>query len=751
MAERTHLRALADRLSILPSFVGVGGARRFTPDATRVALLAAMGVDAGSEASARRAMAALDQEEANRLLAPARVVRADAEDAGLAALVIGLRADAARETGAGAAALGVPALHAGSGPLEWRLELLQEDGETHVSEGRVDLSSLVAPGDTRVISVSVSLPSRAPLGYHTLRADVTGPGGATRHAEQSLIVAPSSCVTASNLLGDRRVFGICANLYTVRSARNWGTGTLIDLADLASWCGEIGAAFVGINPLHALRNRGSDISPYYAMSRLYRNALLIDIEAVPELAESTEAQARLQMRAVREGLARLRAADHVDHEGIAALERPILDLLHAAFAARHRGRTTARGEAYARYLEREGEPLDDFATFLALEEHFARAASPAHGWHAWPAAYRDPRSPSVRAFREEHADAVDFQRYIQFEIDRQLGEAARAARVAGLAIGIYQDVAVGTAGGGSDPWAFPGLFADRASVGAPPDYYAQTGQDWGLPPIDPRRLAADGYRYWIRLVRGALAHAGALRIDHVMGVLRQFWIPVGRTPSEGAYVRYPAEALLGILALESARHGALIVGEDLGTVPEGFSDLLARWGILSSQVLYFSGDARGGYPASSQFSNRALVTVNSHDLPPLSGYWHGADIALQRRIGRLASDQAHRAALLERDGQRRALLNRLAIEGLLPPDGEPSGADLAAAVHALISRAPAPLVGVSLDDLAGETDPVNVPGLSPSEYPSWSRRMHRTLEEIRREPGVARALEGVQGRARNGG
>jgi 4-alpha-glucanotransferase len=233
-----------------------------------------------------------------------------------------------------------------------------------------------------------------------------------------------------------------------------------------------------------------------------------------------------------------------------------------------------------------------------------------------------------------------------------------------------------------------------------------------------------------------------------MGVTRQFWIPAGRPPSDGAYVRYPAEDLLGILALESARRGAIVVGEDLGTVPSGFTDLLARWGILSSQVLYFARDERGGFLASSQFSDRALVTVNSHDLPPLPGFWRGADVAVRRRAGLLAGASAHSSALEGRENDRRALLNRLAIEGLLREEREPAGdADLVAAVHALLSRTPAPLVGVSLDDLAGETEPVNVPGLAPDEHRSWSRRMRLSLEEIRADAEVARGLEGVRDRA----
>ncbi|HEY9449695.1 MAG TPA: 4-alpha-glucanotransferase, partial [Gemmatimonadaceae bacterium] len=563
--------------------------------------------------------------------------------------------------------------------------------------------------------------------------------GRTREAEQTLIVAPSACVTPS-----RRSFGIVANLYSVRSARNWGVGNLGDLGELARWSGERGATFVGVNPLHAIRNRGGEVSPYNPVSRLYRNPIYLDIEAIPELADCAEARAMLASESVRAELARLRAGDYVAYERIASLERPILAALHRAFVERNAGDPGTlgpRGRAYAVYLEREGAALTAFALFQALDEHFARSRVVPPTWHEWPAPYRNPASPEVAAFRESHESEVDFHRWLQFELDRQLALAALSGRRAGLSMGLYQDLAVASAASGSDAWAHQNLFAIGVSIGAPPDNYSAIGQDWGAPPLNPHRLFEDRYRYWIALVRSALRHAGALRIDHVLGLFRQFWIPAGMTGERGAYVRFPTNDLLGIVALESLRHRAVIVGEDLGTVPAEVPGILGQWGILGTRVMFFERETDGAFRPASSYEPLALATADTHDMPTVAGFWQERDIDLKRELGLLKSGAEERAARLARERDRLALLARLTADGALPSGGAPpSGTELRGAVHRFICSTPAVLAGISLDDITGETDQVNVPGLGADTFPSWTRRMRAPLESLEASPEVDEAL-----------
>jgi len=705
MASRPALRALAGRAGILSAYREAGtNARRPTSDATREALLAAMGLSAESEAAAARTLHGLEAEERARLALPVQVARA------------GRRASWA--------------LRRPPGAREFALAVRCEDGRVLRREGRLR-------GGARV---RIPLPALPP-GVHELAVALPGARG-PREARQTLVVAPPSCTPPGRALGRRRAFGLWANLYSLRSERGLGVGDLSDLRALVGFAADAGAEFVGLNPLHALRNRPPDVSPYAPVSRLFRNALYLDPEAAPELAECPEARRLLASDALRRDLAALRGARRIDYARTAAWHDRLAHALHRRFAQAHRGRRTARGRAYERFLRRHGGLVVDFGTFCALAERRP------FDWRRWSPGLRRPDAAAVRAFREAHAEDVDFHVWVQFELERQLARAADTARRRGLQVGLYQDLAVGSAGSGFDTWAFPEVFASGASVGAPPDAYAALGQDWGFPPLDPRRLAGTGFRYFRLLLRSAFESAGALRIDHVMGLFRLFWIPRGRSAREGAYVRQPHEVLLALLALESRRREALVIGEDLGTVPPGLPARLHRAGILSSRVLLFERDREGRFRPARRYSRRALVTANTHDWPPLPAWVTGRDLEILQERGVLDQRDLKRARRRRaRDVER--LLERLAREGLLPrAEALPEIPDLCAAVHAFLCRTPSPLVGVSVDDLCGETEPVNVPGLPFERFPSWTRRMDTSLAEMRRAPRVRRALAGAASRRR---
>jgi 4-alpha-glucanotransferase len=397
----------------------------------------------------------------------------------------------------------------------------------------------------------------------------------------------------------------------------------------------------------------------------------------------------------------------------------------ARVARAGRGGRAARAHGSAR--------LELFATYCALGE-----ALGGFDHRRWPARYRDPQGTAVDGFRLRHAARVQRHVRAQLELERRLGAVAGAARRAGMRLGLYADLAVGSAPGGFDVWAFPGLFARGASFGCPPDVYSRSGQDWGLAPLDPERLRESGFDYWIALLRAAFAHCGALRIDHAMGLRRLFWIPAGGTAREGAYVAYPERELRAILALESRRAGALVIGEDLGTVPAGFSRSLARENILSTRLLYF--EQRGGrFRAARRIEPHALVCVRNHDLPPVAGWMLGRDLEIRAAAGAL-SGHALRAARAQRRRELAALRARLRAEGLLAPRADDPDA-LAIALAGLAARTRAPLVALGVDDLAGEREPSNVPGLPESAYPGWSKRAALDLRDTFRRPAARAALE----------
>ena len=707
------LRALADRVGIVSEYLDQTGREvRGTSDATRIALLRAMGIEAGTDRDAEAALATLEAEDRSRVLAPVQVVKL------ARARALGVTAP-------------VPERFRG-GSVQWELELREEQGGRRSTRGRARVS--------RSGSISLAIPAVRELGYHrlTLRLRATGSADA-EEADQSLIVVPPACPALRDRLGGRRAMGTIANLYTLRSERNWGIGDLEDLGRLMVWSASIGAEFVGVNPLHALRNRGRDISPYSPVSRIHRNPIYIDPGSVPELGDSPAARELIASPDVQEELTALRTADRVDYLRVWTLKRAALRALHATFAAMHRERNTERGRAYAAFRRSQGERLVRFATFMALDEHFTREGRDG-GFGAWPEPFQDAGSSAVKDFAEARPEEIDFHCWLQFELDRQLGAVAARGGRAGLAVGLYQDLAIGTSPTGGDVWSRPDLFVRGVSIGAPPDPYSASGQNWGLPPIDPRKLREDRYRYWIAVIRASVRHAGALRIDHVMGLFRQFWIPEGKLGTEGAYVRFPSEDLLGILALESTRAGAIVVGEDLGTVPKEVPPALERWGILSSKVLYFERDARGRFRPAGGYPAQSLATANTHDLPTLAGFWAGRDIDLREQVGLCTADEA-RDARRDREREREQLLKRLSADGLLPrPVGEPDELSVRAAAHAFLCGTPAALVGLALDDLAGELEPVNVPGVGPEKYPSWTRRMRPSLDAMVFDETVAAAL-----------
>lgn len=712
--ERPALRTLARRMRIQASYVDQTGEKlRHTSDETRVRLLAAMGIDASTEELAQAALRTLRRKERRQWIDTVRVVRQSSRR--LSRVVVRM-----------------PTIHADE--ARWTLTLRTEEGVESRWSGRT------TGGRTR--RFALGLPVVPPLGYHDLTVTFEG-GGKRRSATQRLIVVPQRCMAPELRLRGRRGFGITANLYTVRSRENWGAGDLGDLAALSEWLGHQGGAFVGVNPLHALRNEGYDVSPYSPISRLFRNPIYLRVDDIPELAYDDVARAMIAKPDFQRALSDLRAAGMLDYGRVMALRAPVLEQLHRTFEERELLPRTERGLTYESYLTREDPQLTQFATYMAIAEQEGPDA------RAWPPALRDPQSPAVARRRDELRHRVGYHAWLQFELDRQLGNAAHHAAEAGLALGLYQDLAVGSASSGSDVWANPGLFRQGATVGAPPDMYSEEGQNWGLPAMDPFVLRETRYDYWIRLLRSGFRHTGALRIDHALGLFRMFWVPLGESARTGAYVTSFSEELFGIMALESMRHGAIVVGEDLGTVPPEVPAVLERWGVLGSKVVVFEWDnARGRFRAAADYPRLALTTVNTHDLPPVTGWMRERDVTLRSELGDLSDEHQLGAARRARAHDRGGVIQILIDEGLLPRSAHESleAEAFVRALHAFVRRTPAALVGLSLDDLALESEPVNIPGIWQDRYASWSRRMHEPLEVLLHSPRTD-ALLGHEKRA----
>ena len=551
------------------------------------------------------------------------------------------------------------------------------------------------------------LPGDLPPGRHR----VQGRGGST-----ALVVAPGRCHLPPALAAGGRAWGWAVQLYALRSRASWGIGDLADLAGLLAATAPLGAGFALVNPLHAASP--AEPSPYNPSSRLFRNPVYLRVEAVPELDALTPHERGLVEGLSRQGR-RLLDRDRIDRPAVARLKDEALRLGFAALP-----RLPARQARLAAH--RAASPgLDDYATFCALQHVYGQ------DWRAWPAAYRRPGRAEVARFRTAHHDEVAYHAWLQWLLDEQLA----AVPVPAGGIGPIGDLAVGFAPDGFDAWWLQDELARGITVGAPPDPLGPHGQDWGVPPFVPARLAADAYEPFARTIRAGMAHAGGLRIDHVMGLFRLFWIPEGAEPADGTYVAYPADDLLGVLALESARAQALVVGEDLGTVAPGVRERLADEGVLSYRLAWFERAADGRRRRAADYPRLALAAATTHDLPTVAGFLEGSDLAELRDIGVVAGDRFDEAAAAQ-ERERESLCRLLHDEGRLDAGEQDVGATVAA-LHAFLASTPAMLVAATLEDALQVRDRPNVPGTT-TERPNWSRPLPVPLDELACDPRLRR-------------
>ncbi len=734
MSDERHIDRLVEELSeqagVLPEYWDIFGKRHVATAATKRSILKAMRLAVDDEESAAAALSRLTMSGMQRLMHPVQVVSVNTQPISVP-LVLPCAAGA------------LPSVSVVA-------DLFDENGgqqSLSLQRGALPVIGERVLDDRPSVRTELLLETVLERGYFDLRVSIDmGGGGASLQARTRLIVTPDSCYRPEDPAG-ARTWGLAVNLYALRSDRNWGVGDISDLKDLIRRLPE-GCGCIGLNPLHCIPNtQPYGISPYSPLSRLYRNMVYIDVDAVYDVKESAEAQRVLSSPEFRQRIQDLRKSRLVDYESAAAAKDEILRKAFSSFLANHYRAATARGRRFQNYLDQEGGQLISFATYMVLRKRFIDKMS-VYAWQQWPEEFQRPSSPAVAAFREEHQDEVLYHAYLQWCAECQLQEAADLCRERGMTAGLYHDLAVGSVGGGSDAWIFGSCVAD-ADLGAPPDDFNPNGQNWGFPPNIPAVLQEGGYEPFIQTIRKNMRTAGALRIDHALGLYRQYWIPFGVSAKEGAYVRQPAEDLLRIIALESERNRTVVIAEDLGTIDDTFREMLQSFGMLSYRLFYFERKYPDpAFRAPDEYPATALCAVTTHDLPTLYGYWQGRDIAVKEELGIYADENSAEQDRESRRRDRRLVLQALRDAGLIgsdPDDDMEMSPQLCAAVYAYLAMTKCRIALVSLDDPLGVLDQQNLPG-TVDEHPNWRQKTPEPLSEILNDSRVEAVFREMRSR-----
>lgn len=662
------LQSLARAHGVATDFWSFNGEHRIVTAATIRAVLAALGVAAETPQEVTRSLETADLAPWLDVLPPCVVMRHGTDH--------------------------VLPVHVTDGAAV-EVEVALEDGRNETLEQAMVWVEPREVDGRMVGRASFTIPGSLPLGWHTVVVREEG----AEPREMPLAVTPDRL--PSPRLARGRGWGMMAQLYSVRSERSWGMGDARDLAELSSFFGDIGADFLLVNPLHASApTLPVTPSPYLPVTRRFVNPIYIRPEDIPEVSYLPGPQRALVEWAAEDVRPSNRTNAPIDRDAVWEAKSQALEVIHAA------GRSRARQRDFERFCEEGGEGLADFALWCALMEK--------HQGEGFPPELSSSNSPFVARQRRELADRVDYFCWLQWIVDAQLAEAQRVALASGMGIGVMQDLAVGVHPVNSDSWSNPEVFASGIGVGAPPDMYNQQGQNWNQPPWRPDALARFAYAPLREMARSVLRHAGALRVDHIIGLFRLWWIPAGAGAAEGTYVRYDHEAMVGVLLLEAHRANATVIGEDLGTVEPWVREYLTSRGVFGTSVLWFEKD-QAGYPLpAADFRELVLATVDTHDLPPAAGYLAGEHVDIRARLGLLTEPEPKVRA--EANQERDRMVGRMFDHGLL--DDDPTEREIIEALHRYVAMTPSLLVGVSLTDAVGERRAQNQPG-TDTEYPNW--------------------------------
>ncbi|MBU1436555.1 MAG: 4-alpha-glucanotransferase [Gammaproteobacteria bacterium] len=616
-----------------------------------------------------------------------------------------------------------------------------------VLEGALDHSD----SGTEVQQYDWTFSADLPLGYHQLQLAIAGDD---EIYQQSFIVTPERCFQPDEF-SLKKQWGVSVQLYGVKSDSNWGIGDFNDLGRLVKHLAKQGADFVGLNPIHALYPAMPEsASPYSPSSRRWLNLIYLSVPLLPGYGKCQQTAHLVQAPGFADQLAAQRAKDWVDYSGVMQLKLPVLKTLFHWFTE-HQQQVPELVTAFDSFKQQGGDSLRQLALYDALHMYLIAKNPDAWGWPNWPEQYRSADSEAVREFAAANQDDIEFFSYLQFCAQQQLATVQQQAKDCGMLLGLYRDLAVGVSEASTEIWANPDLYCRNASVGAPPDILGPKGQNWGLPPMLPYQLFRQAYRPMIELFRANMQDSGALRIDHVMALLRLWWVPKGaKSAGEGAYVYYPIMDLLGILALESQRQQAVVIGEDLGTVPDGIFELLQQFGMYSYRIFFFEQAEDGGFISPAHYPVQAMAALTTHDMPTLIGFWHCSDLKLGLDIG-LYTEQLLPGLYQDRHNSKQRILDSLHGHQALPADFGRQidqmgmSRQLSFAMQQHLAKGSCQLLCLQLEDWMEMTQPVNVPGTS-DEYPNWRRKLSMTLEQLEQQPHINQHLQNLTANRRSG-
>ena len=717
------IEQLAQLVGFHQSYTDSYGKQVFAKDDARHALLKAMGYDLSSANVLEQQIKLLNEQTWRNMLPATHIAKCEAHEHALTISVKSTETD----------------------NLRW--EITTEAGE--ILREKIALSALVKIDETHLdgehfAKYLLALPQLV-QGYHRLSITYD-----EQTASCHLIFAPQTCYSPQEA-SSNKMWGYAAQLYSLKSENNWGMGDFGDLLDLVEKSAEQGVSAIGLNPLHPLYpNNPSHRSPYSPTSRCFLNVMYINVTKVPGFKSCQAAQQRYNSDEFQAKIAFAQATELIDYPAVADVKYQILELLFSDFTKKSNAKTNKILLAeFNDFKAIQGKDLLSITTFDALYEHFRSQDENAYGWKMWPAAYQEPTSDEVKAFQTSHATRINYFAYLQWLAHRQLTTVAQTAKELGMPVGLYLDLAVGCDGSGVDVWCDKDVYVSGAAVGAPPDAMNTLGQDWGLTPINPVALKQQGYLPLVKALRSNMQYAGALRIDHILGLMRQYWVAPGMKADEGVFITFPLEDILRIIALESRREACVVIGEDLGTVPDGFGEIMAAAGLLSYKVLFFERWESGFFKRPELYPAQSMVTVSTHDLPTLTGWWTGRDLEWRQALNLYPNEamgQQERNAKIEDRSLLVAALNDLNVIDLSKaPEQAPAkmNTELSVAVQKYMAQAPSHIQLIPLEDALEVVEQVNIPG-TIDQHPNWRQKLPVSLEEFWQQDSVNAIADAMQ-------